>query len=59
MLGRPKHSKIEVVVPKEEQVEGVDHCTYLQEIKQIVVIIEAYCFCQLHTLCLPTSCCQD
>jgi hypothetical protein len=27
-------------------------------IKQIVVIIEAYHFCQLHTKIYPTSCCQ-
>ena len=26
--------------------------------KQIIVIIEAYHFCQLHTKCYPTSCCQ-
>ena len=31
----------------------------IRAIKQTVVIIEAYHFCQLRTKCYPTSCCQD
>jgi len=40
---------------------GMSRLLYLfirRAIKQIVVIIGAYYFCQLHTKFYPTSCCQ-
>ena len=40
--------------------EGVEHCTSIRRaIKQIVVILGAYHFCQLCTKFYPTSCFKE
>jgi len=55
------HNLINSVLNKEELSEEWSRSLYIfirMVIKQTVVIIEAYHFCQLHTKFYPTLCCQ-
>jgi len=56
------HNIINSVFNKEELSEEWSQSFYIfirTVIKQTVVIIEAYHFCQLHTKFYPTLCCQS